>query len=269
MIPSQAFREYGDAVARQAEEASARLRTFMEAIEMLGDVSNEFLRNSVIDFMGALVYRYGTVAAVLAADFYNETAASAGVRVDDALIAEVDYDAAVSGSVKYAARRLFDQNPDTEAFKQACMAAVSRFVKKAANDTVSKNCVRDRRKGARFARVPSGTETCAFCLMLASRGFVYASKDTAGEFDHFHDGCDCKIVAGFGDDAGVEGYEHGKYLEMYEDALAYDAYELVDLDETLNSMRRSMYGTIKDRRNARRRELRAARQARGQDGESS
>ena len=32
----------------------------------------------------------------------------------------------------------------------------------------------------KYARVPQG-KTCAFCAMLASRGFVYASEDTAGK----------------------------------------------------------------------------------------
>ena len=45
-----------------------------------------------------------------------------------------------------------------------------------------------------FARVPTGTETCTFCLMLASRGAVYHTRKTAGERGRFHRGCDCKVV---------------------------------------------------------------------------
>ena len=52
----------------------------------------------------------------------------------------------------------------------------------------------------RFARVPTGAETCTFCLMLASRGAVYHTRKTAGEFRHFHRGCDCKVVPGFDDE---------------------------------------------------------------------
>ena len=62
----------------------------------------------------------------------------------------------------------------------------------------------------RFARVPSGGETCKFCLMLAGRGFVYHSKKTAGEFGHYHDNCDCRIVASWDKD-GVEGYDPMSY----------------------------------------------------------
>ena len=63
---------------------------------------------------------------------------------------------------------------------------------------------RDRDKGAMFARVPTGTETCTFCLMLASRGAVYHTRKTAGEWRHFHRGCDCKVVPSFEGDGTIK-----------------------------------------------------------------
>lgn len=69
-----------------------------------------------------------------------------------------------------------------------------------------------------WARVPTGKETCAWCLMLCSRGAAYRSPQGAGSkldyrtslkyersglFDpqehmnQWHDGCDCKIVPVF------------------------------------------------------------------------
>lgn len=47
----------------------------------------------------------------------------------------------------------------------------------------------------RYARIPQGAETCNFCLMLASRGFVYVTPDTAS---HSHRNCDCIVVPGVG-----------------------------------------------------------------------
>lgn len=62
-----------------------------------------------------------------------------------------------------------------------------------ANRTTKHNAVKN---GIRYARVPFGN-SCAFCLMLASRGFVYETKTTAGEDKgHYHAHCRCKIVAG-------------------------------------------------------------------------
>lgn len=83
-----------------------------------------------------------------------------------------------------------------------------------ANKTIIANCKRDGMKGVRYARVPVGIETCAFCIMLASRGFVYHSKKSAGENEHMHPNCDCKIVPGFDGDV-IEGYDRQVYLNMY------------------------------------------------------
>lgn len=61
------------------------------------------------------------------------------------------------------------------------------------NRTTTHNAIRN---GLRYARVPGG-KSCAFCLMLASRGFVYKTETTAGEDKgHYHARCRCKIVAG-------------------------------------------------------------------------
>lgn len=87
--------------------------------------------------------------------------------------------------------------------------------------TVSKEELRSLRKDLKrrggvqgWARVPTGRETCAFCIALCSRGAVYrdakaagskhSNEETvrlqnAGEFtvddmDGWHTGCDCKVV---------------------------------------------------------------------------
>jgi hypothetical protein len=61
------------------------------------------------------------------------------------------------------------------------------------------------KKRLRFARVPSGAVTCAFCCLLASRGFVYLTKESAGELSRFHYHCDCVIVANT--NKSVSGYD--------------------------------------------------------------
>ena len=66
--------------------------------------------------------------------------------------------------------------------------------------------VSDRQGGKeRWARVPSGSETCPFCIMLAGRGFVYQSAETAG--GHYHVHCDCRVVKGVKGKTHVEGYD--------------------------------------------------------------
>lgn len=68
-----------------------------------------------------------------------------------------------------------------------------------------------------WARVATGRETCAWCLMLISRGPTYLAADTAGLdldddtavrmiaagedvsdlMEQWHDGCDCKVIPVF------------------------------------------------------------------------
>ncbi|UBI10043.1 hypothetical protein LA324_05390 [Corynebacterium coyleae] len=91
------------------------------------------------------------------------------------------------------------------------------------SSTISKEELKKLRKDLKrrgrgiqgWARVPTGRETCAFCLALCSRGAVYRDARRAGSkmsddetlkvqrsglFDpeehmtQWHDGCDCKVV---------------------------------------------------------------------------
>lgn len=58
----------------------------------------------------------------------------------------------------------------------------------------------------RYARVPVGP-TCAFCILMASRGFVYWSEEKAGGRDNrYHKNDDCRIVSSWGE-AHVKGYD--------------------------------------------------------------
>src|SRR5699024_11270809 len=71
--------------------------------------------------------------------------------------------------------------------------------------------------GRAFARVPTGAETCDFCLMLASRGFVYKTSPSAGELAKFHGDCDCAIVAV--DDVNPNHYDPDELYDRYMNSL--------------------------------------------------
>ena len=115
---------------------------------------------------------------------------------------------------RYQAKKLVKEGD--AAFAKACGEYARNDLFRSLNETVIANVGRDRDKGARFARVPTGFETCAFCLMLASRGAVYHSRKTAGEFRHFHRNCDCKVVPSFEDDPESELVEGIKPRELYD-----------------------------------------------------
>jgi len=81
-----------------------------------------------------------------------------------------------------------------------------------------------------YARVPTGAETCTYCMMLASRGFAYRSEQSAGHADHR--GCNCLIVAGVHGSTTVEGVDireqYDTWREMATADARHDAGELSD-----------------------------------------
>ncbi len=65
----------------------------------------------------------------------------------------------------------------------------------------------------RYARVPSGP-TCTFCIMLASRGYVYWSDESAGKFNGYHRDDNCQIVSSWGK-TRINGYDPDAMKKRY------------------------------------------------------
>ena len=82
---------------------------------------------------------------------------------------------------------------------------VGLAVQLACRDTLVFNGLRDSPR-PRYARVPQGSNPCEFCILLASRGFAYHSKASAGG-NGVHADCKCAIVPGWGDSPRVEGFD--------------------------------------------------------------
>lgn len=74
--------------------------------------------------------------------------------------------------------------------------ALARHVEQSGRDTVI-TATRLDPVALGWARVPTGRETCAFCWMLASRGPVYGTAESAGDMTTWHDRCDCQTVPVF------------------------------------------------------------------------
>ncbi|WP_093959279.1 VG15 protein [Bifidobacterium vansinderenii] len=84
--------------------------------------------------------------------------------------------------------------------------------------TMRANIAKDPTK-PRWARVCGGVKPCAFCVMLASRGFAYSSEDTASLGGSFHDGhCHCTVVPSWG--ASTQLLEkQSEWKSMYSQAM--------------------------------------------------
>lgn len=76
--------------------------------------------------------------------------------------------------------------------RAATEAATVRHVTDAGRDTIRDTTRRDR-VALGYARVTDG-DPCYFCAMLASRGPVYESEETARGDDPYHDGCGCVVA---------------------------------------------------------------------------
>lgn len=71
-------------------------------------------------------------------------------------------------------------------------------------------------RDVRYARVPTGAETCAWCLMTAGLGFWYMTAEAAS---HSHAGCDCAIIPSIGrGDVRIDGYDSTVYRDMWREA---------------------------------------------------
>lgn len=229
MISAAEFAAYNREVARIGDRAAADV----ESSVLAWCRSNEGAtvaekREAAKLIMEGFVQGYDDVAAEFAAQWYDHRAEQGGARLDQAVTMTTYRPDSVDAVARYQARKL--AKGGDAAFAKACGEFARDDAFRSLNETIIANVGRDRDKGARFARVPTGFETCTFCLMLASRGAVYHTRKSAGEFKHFHRRCDCKIVPGFGDDPDAELVEGVRPKELYE---RYRAIRQIDSMEGL------------------------------------
>lgn len=162
----------------------------------------ERARDALLEFVPVLTATYGESAAAIAADWYDDIRGASKVRSRFAAeLAETVPDDVVAKDVRYAAGHLWSPTP------LAALGVLSLVVAKHSlqpgRDTVALSTQRDPAR-VRWARVPSGAKTCAFCLERASMGFTYTSQASALEF---HGGCDCVAVPSFEESPTLAGYD--------------------------------------------------------------
>lgn len=182
-------------------------------------------RDILLEILPALINKYGDVTSVGAAEWYQALwdkffgdGSGSGFQAmpdnpaDDATLRRV---------IRAKAGLLFD-GPDganPEAFLTWANKFLDRNVKAGGRQTVRTSALHDPKK-PRYARIPSGVRTCPFCLMLASRGAVYATEQTAGVGHEFHDDCHCEVAPEWGKGGldHIEGYDLSLYERVYDDA---------------------------------------------------
>lgn len=233
-IPRDVLERYSKALNVLDAVGRARLKEALEAIDFGRSVAE--VREDVVRVMQTYCGASSTAAARLAAEFYDGLRDD--FRLDDGFSALVDVDSdnrATEGAVRAFAEELVDGRVD--AFVSRCLDRQSYESRRAANTCVRRNVQRDPSR-PRYARVPTGAETCEFCIMLASRGFVYYTEDLAS---HSHANCDCRVVPSWDKSPEVEGYDPDYYLDAYNNPDAHP-----EIAEARNARRRELYAQRKD-----------------------
>lgn len=231
MISAAEFAAYNREVARIGDRAAADVESSVLAWCRSHDGATVAEKREAAKLiMEGFVQGYDDVAAEFAAQWYDHRAEQGGARLDQAVTMTTYRPDSVDAVARYQAKKL--AKGGDAAFAKACGEFARNDAFRSLNETISANVGRDKDKGVRFARVPTGFETCTFCLMLASRGAVYHTRKTAGKFKHFHRRCDCKIVPGFGDDPDAELVEGVRPKELHK---LYKQFREIDETEGLSA----------------------------------
>lgn len=176
--------------------------------------------------------RHGDIAATAAAEWYETVRRKdTGQARYEAVLADCFPSQAVQDSIRWKAGVLWD---DPEQMARFLMNATDRWVKYSGRATIMQNVSRDH---ARYAIVPQG-KACAYCTMIASRGFDYHRLETAKAAMHDHCGCqpcpqwDAKTcyISGYDPDA-----MHSRYLKAWKTVNGKNKPAYLDADDTEQS----------------------------------
>lgn len=177
---------------------------------------------AVVNYAHEVATQYGEASGELASLMYDMLAEDQGANVPPAVPAQTATYSETWGAVQGSYNESEEKVPD----------AVGRLVKQTGADTMKQNAARDH---AEMAFVPVG-DTCAFCIMLASRGWERVGKNAKSHAAHIHPNCDCQYIVRFSPNEGVEGYDENRYKKIY-----YDADPEGNWKDKLNAIRRSQY----------------------------
>lgn len=167
------------------------------------------VREALEQFLPSLVGEFGDASASLAAGWFEQLTGS------NAVLGSAAAEAEVNARMRWAIGAILRGDPDQAL--STLDVVTDELVKQPGRDTIAESTAK---AGIRFARVPTGTETCDFCLMLASRGAVYHDRESAGWSTKFHGACDCVATPIRDDSDYPAGYDPDALYASYADARA-------------------------------------------------
>ena len=206
-----ALERYRKRLSRQSQLASGLVSRSLDAyFAQNPGGSTADARAFAVELLKTSLPNFCDAAGTLAADFFDEMMAAENIDASGELYDTTDW-SIVEDKVRYFAGKL--NGGDVAAFKRDVVDSTRFFVMRSAYDNMVENC---KAGNVRYARVPSGFETCAFCFMLSSRGFVYHSEMTARGLHGYHAHCDCIIVPGAKGRTRIDGYDPQTMADNWE-----------------------------------------------------
>ena len=189
MIPQQQLNEYMQIVSYVSALSERDLRRVWEALDKANMKAGY---DTLLTALHDIVAAYGDVSATAAAEFYEAAREASGLGATKAAVATLPTDEQIEVMMRNALGPLWEDTPRVAAAYSKLAGGTQRLTLKPGRDVIHQSVKRDK---ARYSIVPQGGTTCAFCLMLASRGAAYGSTQP-----HWHDNCDCICVPVFRDD---------------------------------------------------------------------
>lgn len=181
--------------------AKADLERFWSAIDLSNPAA---ARDALLQFTPVLTAEYGELAAALAADWYDDLRALAGIT--DTFTAQLAGTVAtdvVEARTRFGAQHLWTPVPDQTLSFLA--GATAEYVLQPGRDTIAHNAARDPRASGWHRQTRPGS--CDFCRLLAGRGGVY--KKVTAKFAA-HGDCNCVAVPSW--DASAQEVDVEQYV---------------------------------------------------------
>lgn len=173
-----------------------------------------------VDAVTEVVTRYSETSATLAADFYDGEREAAGVPGSFTVpLADAPPDEQVDASMRWATKDLWPRDEAVATVAQQEPLDVRLEAAMAKADGAAQKLVADRGRATLRQAVKADPQAvayaraaalgaCAFCRLMASRGAVYATAESAGRDANalftgdasvvkFHNDCHCAIVPVF------------------------------------------------------------------------
>lgn len=221
-VPSELLKELTDAINAISDELQPKAKAIVDEIARQyangkGAIVPEMVapfRADVVQAMDVLCSGAADLVAVHASDLYDKVRVEVAADQPYRAIADPCRDSAKTEGAIRALIESVVRTGKVDAFSSACASRLDYEMRRAAAECMVGNAKRDPLR-PKWARVPSGRETCSFCLMLASFGANYNEEDS---ISHVHANCDCRMVQVY-EGMTIEGYDPDRAYAQTEQCL--------------------------------------------------